>query len=247
MIGINRAAQLLAAVCIALVVSGCAAGLGASEPAPSVAASASVAASPSVSPGAQPLRDTGSNSILSPGSYYLDSFPVALTFDIPEGDGPGWHVGKSTAGAAIVLWYTPPEFTYAFFWWNVSNLYVDPCNAGAGFRDPPIGPSVDDLVSTLSAQPEFDVTAPVDVTVGSFSGKRIDVTGRENGADCPEANPFSAGASANALAPGDTLELNILDLEGVRLVLVVLDDPEQADPDGASQLVQILESTRVGP
>ena len=244
MFTINRS-QLASSLLVAVALTACAAGPGASEPAPSVSASASIAPSPSASPDARPLLDTGSNSILSPGTYFLDSFPIALTFDIPEGEGPGWHVGKSTPGAAIVLWYTPPEFTYGFVWWNVDNLYVDPCDFAAGRLDPPIGPSVDDLVSALSAQPEFEVTAPVDVTVGSFSGKRIEVTALDNGADCPEAAPFSSGASANALLPGDTLELNILDVEGVRLVRLVLDDPEQPDPDGASQLIQILESTRV--
>ena len=146
-----------------------------------------------------------------------------------------------------MLWYTPPEFTYAFFWWNVDNLYVDPCDAAAGRRDPPIGPSVDDLVTALSTQPEFEATAPVDVTVGSFSGKRIELTALDSGADCAAADPFTAGASGAALEPGETSALNILDVEGVRLVLVVLDDPKQPDPDGASQLIQILESTRAEP
>jgi hypothetical protein len=172
---------------------------------------------------------------------------MGLTFDIPEGDGPGWHVGKATAGAAIVLWYTPPDFTYAFAWWNVDNLYVDPCDAAAGEREPPIGPSIDDLVTALSAQPEFQATAPVDVTVGSFRGKRIEVTALESGDDCPAAILFGAGATNTDMAPGETLELNILDVGGVRLVLVIWDDPAEPDPDGASQLVQILESTRVEP
>ena len=246
MLTINLA-QPASALLVALALTACAAGHVASEPAPSAATSASLAPSPSASPGARPLLDTGSNSILSPGSYALESFPVALTFDIPEGDGPGWHVGKSTPNAAIVLWYTPPEFTYAIFWWNVDNLYVDPCDAAAGRRDPPIGPSVDDLVTALSTQPEFEATAPVDVTVGSFSGRRIELTALDSGADCPAADPFTAGASGAALEPGETSELNILDVEGVRLVLVVLDDPEQPDPDGASQLAQIVESTRVEP
>ncbi len=185
--------------------------------------------------------------ILIPGTYFLDSFPVALTFDIPEGDGPGWHVGKSTPDVAVVLWYSPPEFTYGIFWWNIDNLQVDPCDPAAGRRDPPIGPSVADLVTAISAQPEFAATAPVDVTVGSFSGKRIEVTGLDNGADCPDASPFTAGASGEGLGPGETLDMHILDVEGVRLALVVLDDPEQPDPDGASQLAQIVESTRVEP
>ena len=41
--------------------------------------------------------------------------------------------------------------------------------------------------------------------------------------------------------------MHILDVEGVQLALVVLDDPEQPDPDGATQLAQIVQSTRVEP
>jgi hypothetical protein len=230
---------------VAVALAACAAAPGASEPAPSAFPLASFAPSPSAAPDARPLRDTGSAGILAPGSYVLDGFPVALTFDIPEGDGPGWHVGKATPGAAIVLWYTPPEFTYVFAWWNVDNVYVDPCDAAAGLLDPPIGPSIDDLVTALSAQPEFDASPPVDVTMGSFRGKRVELTALDSGDDCPAAIPFSALATYPDMAPAETLELNILDVDGVRLVLVVLDDPEQPDPAGASQLAQILESTRV--
>jgi hypothetical protein len=242
-----RTTERAVVLSLALLLSGCAAGPGASETAPSAIPSASLAPSPSASPAARPLRDTGSTGILAPGSYVLDSFPVALTFDIPEGDAPGWHVGQSTPGAAIVLWYTPPEITYLFAWWNADNVYVDPCDAAAGRRNPPIGPSVDDLVTALSAQPEFEATPPVDVTVGSFQGKRIELTALNAGGDCPAAIPFSAGASNTDVAPGETLRLDILDVEGVRLVLVVLDDPEQPDAVAEAQLAQILESTRVEP
>jgi hypothetical protein len=246
MFTINRS-ELASALLVALALTACAAGPDASEAAPSASPSASIAPSPSTPAAVRPLRDTGPNGILAPGTFVLDEFPVALTFEIPEGDGPGWHVGKSTAGAAILLWYTPPEFTYLLAWWNVDNLYVDPCDAAAGRLDPPIGPSIDDLVTALSAQPEFDATPAVDVTVGSFSGKRIELTALDSGDGCPAAIPFSAGATNTDMAPGETLELNILDVDGVRLVLVVLDDPEQPDSAGASQLVQILESTRVEP
>ena len=111
----------------------------------------------------------------------------------------------STPDAAIVLWYTPPEFTYAFFWSNVDNLYVS-VHAAAGRRDPPIGPSVDDLVTALSTQPEFEATAPVDVTVGSFSGKRIELTALDpvptarqpiRSPPAPRVRPWSPGRRAH--------------------------------------------------
>jgi hypothetical protein len=158
MIGITRVARPTIAFCVALVVSGCAGGQGAADASPKAIPTASPTRDePSVprSSIARPLRDTGGTTILDPGTYVLDYFPVDLAFDIPDGDPPGWHVGTSTADVAIVLWFTKPDITYLFAFWNVDNVYVDPCNAAAGELEPPIGPSVDDLVAALSNLPGF--------------------------------------------------------------------------------------------
>ena len=91
-----------------------------------------------------------------------------------------------------MLWYTPPNITYVIAFWNVDNVHVDPCNAAAGELEPPIGPSVDDLVAALSNLPGLEATAPVDVTVGTFRGKEIELTTLDP-EDCPAVTVFSAG------------------------------------------------------
>jgi len=192
--------------------------------------------------------DPGVPEILGPGTYLLDRFPVDLAFDVPEGDPPGWHAGKSMAHTAIVLWYTPPEITYGFAFWNVGNVQVDPCNAAAGELEPPIGPSVDDLVATLSTLPGLEATAPVDVTVGAFGGKEIELTTLDVG-ECPQVIAFSASDDAVDLAlvnplPGETFRVQILDVGGVRVVLYTM-EPATRDAAVEAELQQILDSIRI--
>jgi hypothetical protein len=198
------------------------------------------------SPGVQPLRATGGTAILEPGAYVLDQFPVDLAFDIPDGDPPGWHVGMSSAENAVVLWYTPPEINYGFAFWSAENIYVDPCHPAAGELDPAVGPSVDDLVGALSSRPQFQVTAPVEVTVGDLRGQEIELTALESGDDCPEVIPWTGGDDLG-LDPGDSLRVQILDADGVRIVMWT--GREAVEPDAAvePELQQILDSIRVEP
>jgi hypothetical protein len=241
-----------------LVIVGCgqAGETGQAEP----SASPSVTASPnggesSVAPSLllRPLRDPdidpGVPEVLEPGTYRLDRFPVDLAFDIPAGDPPGWHAGKAMADTAIVLWYTPPEITYGFAFWNVGNVHVDPCDPAAGELEPSIGPSVDDLVAALSTLQGLQATAPADVTVGAFGGKEIELTTLEFGDDCPQVIAFRASDDAvdralvNPLA-GETFRVRILDVGGVRIVLYTM-EPATRDAAVEAELQQILDSIRI--
>jgi hypothetical protein len=190
-----------------------------------------------------PVLDQGRYHTLSPGTYVLDPFPVELTFDIPEGGGPGWHVGLSTANNVNLLWYTPPDLSVALFFWSVDNVFVDPCDAGAGELDPPLGPSVDDLVSALTNLPGFDATSPVDVTVGDFQGKELELTVLDSGSDCPEVLMWRAGDVLAGDSPGGHARLLILDVAGSRVVIApIIEEPVAA---AETQLRQILDSLRV--
>lgn len=240
MTGSARVAYPTVAICVALLIGGCGGGQGASGTSPTASSA------PTVSPSAlvRPLRDLGSTAILEPGTYVLDQFPVDLAFDIPDGDPPGWHVGYSRADVATVLWYTPSEVTYAFGFWTADNLYVDPCDPAAGELEPAIGPSVDDLVGALSSQPGFRATDPVDVTVGAFRGKEIELTALELAEDCPEVIPWSGSVHTVGLATGETLRVQILDVDGVRIVTRAR-EPAQPDAAVVAELQKILDSIRI--
>jgi hypothetical protein len=236
-------------ICVALLIGGCGGGPDAGNASPNASPTDSPTSDgPSVppSPIVRPLRDEGGTAILDPGTYILDDFPIDLAFDIPDGDPPGWHVGMSKPEVAIVLWYTPPEITYAFAIWNADNVYVDPCNPAAGRLEPPIGPSVDDFVAALSNLTEFHVTVPVNVTVGAFRGKEIELTALDSGGNCPEIVAFSAGDNNADLAPGERRRLQVLNVDGVRIVMETR-EPAERDAAAEAELHQILDSVRIEP
>jgi len=140
----------------------------------------------------------------------------------------------------------PPEITYEFAFSTADNVYVDPCTAVAGELEPPIGPSVDDLVAALSDLPGFQMATPVDVTVGAFIGKTIELTALDSGSDCPEVIAFRAGDEDYDLLPGQTERLHMLDVDGARIVMRIL-EPAERDAAVEAELHQILDSIRIEP
>ena len=64
--------------------------------------------------------------------------------------------------------------------WIAANVPADPCDMPGSLPDPPVGPTVDDLVSALDAQANTDMSAAVDVTVGGHTGKRFVMTYAQN-------------------------------------------------------------------
>ena len=212
---------------------------------------------PSGSPSqlARPLRnpdiDPGVSEVLEPGTYVLDRFPVDLAFDIPDGGPPGWHAGTATDKTAIVLRYTPPDVTRVFAFFAADSVPIDACDAAAGAREPPIGPSVDDLVAALSTVPGLQATAPIDVTVGAFRGNEVTLTA-ESEPDCAEVTAFASGDEAHSFANGDTFRVQILDVAGTRIVTshdrwVNSREPLEPDPVAEAELQGILDSIRIEP
>jgi len=243
-----RSNAVASVAAVALVLSGCTAGTSAGDPSFASSPTSSPASSPSPAARVRPLVDLGGGGIrMGAGTYVLDRFPVHITFDVPDGDPPGWHVGKSEPYAAILLWNTPPDFTYAVAFWDVDNVYVDPCEAAARELDPPLGPSVDDLVSYLSSQPAFEATTPVDIMVGAFPGKAIELTKNlDSQGNCPDAHLFSAGDDGWGLEPGETIQMRVFEVDGVRIVVTI---HEWAETDAAvhAELYQIVDSIRLAP
>ena len=244
---------VIVGLAFALLTAGC--GLEGGDASPRATTGPSPTAvepSASFATGVRPLRnpdiDPGVPEILEPGTYVLDRFPVELVFDVPDGPPPGWHAGKAAPDVAVLLWYTPPEITYGFALWPVENVYADPCDPAAGEAEPPIGPSVDDLVAALSTLPAFDVSPPVDVAVGAFRGREIELTAVGPAEDCPDAIPWRGAEGTGGLGPGETARLQILDVDGVRIVVRVV-EPDQRDADAAveAELDGILDSLRLEP
>jgi hypothetical protein len=62
-------------------------------------------------------------------------------------------------------------------WWRARNLTADPCHwRNGGELDPPVGPTADDLATALVEQAAGNASAPTDVTVGGYPGKRVELS-----------------------------------------------------------------------
>ena len=194
------------------------------------------AAAPTVAPTTiAPTRETGS---------FFGASDVPVTFDMPAGWQlfEGWAVSKAGADGAGVSFMT------------VSNLYADPCQWV--LVDPPVGPTVDDLVSALANVPGVNATAAVDVTIDGYVGKQIEFTVPDYKKDECKGNQFgfwqdsgpqSGDTRPNywAQGPNQHNQLLILDAGGTRVVINAWSFPDTSQQVRAA-LDEVLASIQVG-
>ena len=157
---------------------------------------------------------------LEPGTYLVGTVSgVTIEVTVPR----GW-----TGYQGWALWGPLTEFPpggMGLGFWQVANLYADPLEGG--LVDPPIGPTVDDLVDGLVAQRGHTTSPPVDVTIDGYSGAMVELT-------IPEDPPFTecfAGGTTYRLwndtgggyrclqGPGQIERIWVLDVGGTRLVI----------------------------
>jgi len=145
--------------------------------------------------------------------------------------------GSWTSGGYYIM--NPPAFTRQVSFWTVGNVYDDICDAATGGLPtssnlplPAIGPTVADLVSALDAQVNTDMSRPVDVTVGGFTGKRVTMLIADPYEHCigdQNARPMwvdPAGEPQRGLQQGDPDTIWIVDVAGRRVVIVTNQNPE---------------------
>ncbi len=118
----------------------------------------------------------------------------------------------------------------------MTNIYADGCQWVR--LDPPVGPTVDDLVTAWANVPDFAATAAVDVTVDGYAGKQIEFTVPDYNADecigTSSASQVSAAAPSPsnpspgfwAQGPNQHNKQWILDVDGTRLVITACYLPE---------------------
>lgn len=204
-------------------------------------------------PGPTPTPSPASTPIALPdgpleaGTYVTHPLPapndsMSFTFSVPDGwEGAGGDLFLATGteapdGAAIL-------FT------QVTGLYSDPCNADYfGDPDVSVGPTVDDLASAFAAQSAYQATTPIDITVGGFAGKRVDLQlpSDVDLAACDNGGYFLWDGSIYAQGPGNRWHLWILDVDGVRVVILAEDFAGTAAQDQA-ELQGIVDSMRIEP
>lgn len=203
-------------------------------------------AGPVLHPGTvEPIPDVEQRRFLEPGTYRLDyPFPVPATFTLPG----SWFVfvwAYTEVGAEVNLEYPAigAEVSLAI----VDNLSADPC--GTDMLDPPVGPSVDDLVAALTDLEGFEVSAATDIEVDGFGGKQLTMRAPENPSCARPVESLSTWRTAtrqDSVGAGQVNEIRILDVEGTRLVISLAHGPAPTDFD-RSMLESVVESIELTP
>jgi hypothetical protein len=195
-----------------------------------------------------PFSATSATGTLRPGSIVLDgAFPLAVAFDVPVGwSRQGFDELADLAGVHKVRGDTTPAWSS---WTIVANAYADPCHTASGPIDPPIGPTVDDLVTALTSLVGFVATTPTDVTIDGHAGKRFQLsTTIDPAAEGCDDNvwlslwePASGGDTA-AVPGAATMQFWVLDVDGTRLVMFT--EQYGATAADIAESVAIMESSR---
>jgi hypothetical protein len=178
---------------------------------------------------------------LEPGTYSLPAtFPVSITFEVPE----GWRVcssGTSEQAVCGTISDTEPGRGVSFV--IVDNLAEDPCTALE--MDPPVGPSVEDLVQAIRDMDGFDTTELESTTVDGLPARRIELRAG-TGIGCDTMATWSAGGSFNRVSRDELDVLRILDVDGVRLLIAAAYLPDFISPDALTELQAVVDSISIG-
>lgn len=210
-------------------------------------------ASPTPTPGPAALR----NAVLPAGTYVTTPFapPTDLGLCIPQQPGCTEPASDDTirftfsvpngweGGTIPVVWSTYGDGVGLVFE-RGGSLYSHPC----GDEPPPniaVGPTVDDFVSALVDHPLLDVSTPVDVTLGGFSGKYLDLQVPSDISACPTSYlPWEPGLYAQG--PSHRWHLWILDVDGIRVVVQSM-DYAATSAQRRAELQAIVDSIQIEP
>jgi hypothetical protein len=161
---------------------------------------------------------------LEPGvPYYIDA-PVRVTFSVPA----GWTYSFTNPAGSVVI---NEQQTAAVGWYVTTNLFADPCHWQEGTLDPPVGPSVDDLVAALKRLPGFVVTGPSPSTIGGLPAQSLTVVLTVSPADCDQSQlkVWSEMPTGGRDTYWGTSTVRVLDVGGTRLMVISTPLPDSAD------------------
>lgn len=101
--------------------------------------------------------------------------PHARTLQLEITVPAGW---ESTFENTVIVPASPgstegPDGSGLVIGWDPAGLHSDPCHPVQGHFPPdiPVGPGVEDFIRAVVAHPTLEVTEPVDVEIGGYSGQ----------------------------------------------------------------------------
>lgn len=177
---------------------------------------------------------------LTAGHYSLSDFPAAVTFAVPPSE-PAWFSCSPSAVEQAVCKLWAPDMAVAVTFQIVDNV-VAGCSdqETAELLDPPVGPSVDDLVTAISSLDGYEATAPEDVTVSGFQGKEFTLTAVRHGCGAT----WATADRTTGMGSGESNLLRILDVDGVRLVIAGAYHAATPEADVAA-VEQVMDSVQI--
>jgi hypothetical protein len=187
------------------------------------------------------LDDVGGE--LEPGTYTLsEGFPVGVAFDVPAGYAGCFPV-PTEQGLCAEGVNRGIDFVI------VENLVADPCDPSQGHLDPPIGPTVDDLVAGLERLPRFTATLDVPSELDGHPAQRLTLVAPTTLEACVASAVQTwvvTSSRTNGVQHGERNELWILEVQGQRLMIALAYQPD-TPPEAVSQMWDIVESVRFDP
>ena len=214
-IGVGIAAVVLVALVGWNLLPGGSAGIGG----PGLTPTPTLSPSPTTSP--PPLLPEGSLNAQDYLARALPGDPMAFTVTAPV----GW---TGFGGWAI---YGPNGIGIAFM--HGPQVTADPCDPAAREPSPaPTAPSVDELVASLSARRDLQVSGVTDTVLAGYSGKRLDVQLPVQFA-CGQHYVFAEPQGFYAQGPANRWRVWVLDAGGETAVVVFSDFAETLAADRA--------------
>ena len=182
---------------------------------------------------------------LHPAGLGLDA---TLTLSVPDGwTNIGWGVGKGSG-------YFPMFIGY----WYVENVFGNRCDSAGALIDPVPGPNIDDLTAAFVEAWGPYATAPVDATLGGWSGKYMVLTVPTPSDECPSVNmngwmetgatPIASGGEVSRYyrAYGQVDEIWILSVDrGRNRQVVHASYAPGTSADDLAELQEVIDSTRI--
>lgn len=203
---------------------------------PSASPSSSPSSIPSASAdGPWDLLDSPRTGDLPAGDYYLDhpAFPARIDFSLPEGWWYWWPTASRQSSDVHAMLVNSEDTGAANgSAWGLSftvpgRVRVDPCDSSKGYMDSSVTASAEALAEAFASWDAFPLTGVEDVTVGGYSGKRVEIT-RDEDAACDAAVLFMppSGYGFGPQFPSSEPVVNqftFLDVEGSVLVVWTTD------------------------
>jgi hypothetical protein len=186
---------------------------------------------------------------LEAGTYVARPFSspndsLSFTFNVPD----GWE-GHLPGSVAPTAGTEGPDGAGVDFV-QVTGIYSGSCTSDVihfGGQS-----TVDNLASALEeiygAEPSYEVTAPVDVTLSGYSGKRMDLLmpSDVDFSSCPNGGYAFGDGAPYAQGPGNRWHLWILEAAWERVVILA-HDFAATSPQHQAELLAIVNSIRIEP